>query len=245
MQIDRTKFFALVATLGGVASACSVTSNNTTGGPGANGDASTSGSSGGSSSGGGSSSSGGGADSGSSSGADSGGSSGSSDASGEASTEASSDASAEAAPDAVADGGGDSAACYGDLGTIPTCPTPPGGSTCSWELTYCTSVIQSVLSDVATAITTCIAGLPDCNTMTAYDCVRTALNGACSDSTADGPCSTIEGACAGTANPETLADCHLLVDGLNSAGRQKVLDCITPEAGTVCEFGLWSCIEGL
>ncbi len=199
---------------------------------------------GGGSSSGGASSSSGGADSGSSSGADSGGSSGSSDASGEAASDASSDTSGEAAPDAVAEGGGDGAACYGDLGTIPNCPTPPGGSSCSWEQTYCTSVVQSVLADVATAITTCIAGLPDCGNMTAYDCVRAGLNGACPDSTADAPCSTIEGACAGTA-PVTLADCHSLVDGLNGAGRQKVLDCITPEAGTVCEFGLWSCIEGL
>jgi hypothetical protein len=80
---------------------------------------------------------------------------------------------------------------------------------------------------------------PNC-TADFYGCVRSALGSACPDASANDFCTTAVATC----NPQEaldLAGCHALVDGLSATGLDSVHSCV--ESG--CNFGLWSCVEGL
>jgi hypothetical protein len=162
------------------------------------------------------------------------------------------DTAADAPKDTAADvppdiGGGDAdsdAGCYDSVGTPGLCvfglPVE-----CAWQETYCHSATDSMKAGVAQAASSCMEGLGGCISPNAYDCVRSALNGACFDATAITLCSTVEGLCYAL-HPISSTACHQLVDGLNALGRQKVQDCIVPpDGGATCQSGLWSCIEGL
>jgi len=164
-----------------------------------------------------------------------------------------SDATADAsAPDAsssdAATGEGGEAGCYDANGSAA--PYCTGLATnCSWQDTYCISTREGMKTGVGRAFVACLQGLPGCSSADAYGCARQALNGACFDATASALCSTIEGACANV-HAVSSAECHKLVDGLNSWGRYRVQSCIFPadggtDAGAACQLGLWSCVEGI
>jgi hypothetical protein len=150
-------------------------------------------------------------------------------------------------PDANDSGTGDSApaqdssdgGCRGQTGNPGTCAlSPEAGTDCAWALSYCSSMSGYLKPGVAEAAVACVAGLPDC--VDTYTCVSGALAKACPDSTADALCVELETACG-----DSIAICHSLVDGLNAAGRQAILECATGAAGDQCAYGLWSCVEGL
>lgn len=69
-----------------------------------------------------------------------------------------------------------------------------------------------------------------------YACGDEALKSACLDPTADGPCNSIASRCK-----TTMEECKSLLSGMNNAGRAQVTAC----AAAGCQFGIWSCIEGM
>jgi hypothetical protein len=69
-----------------------------------------------------------------------------------------------------------------------------------------------------------------------YQCGDEALAGACIDPMADPACLVVSRACN-----VTMDACRGLLSGMNDAGRAKVVGC----AASGCQFGLWSCVEGL
>jgi len=140
------------------------------------------------------------------------------------------------------------AGCYDATGTpAPYCVGLPPN--CTSLDTYCVSTREGMKSGVGQAFVACMQSLAGCSSPDAYACTRQALNGACSDATADSLCSTIEGVCSGV-NAISSANCHKLVDGLNWWGRYRVQNCIVPpdggaDGGAPCQAGLWSCVEGI
>ena len=69
-----------------------------------------------------------------------------------------------------------------------------------------------------------------------YACGDLALKSACPDAAAQSLCQTVAQQCGGP-----LHECTSLLSGMNAAGRAKVSAC----AARGCQFGLWSCIEGM
>jgi hypothetical protein len=72
---------------------------------------------------------------------------------------------------------------------------------------------------------------------TGYTCVADALAEACPDATADADCAAAVTACGDV----TADECHAMIDGLTEAARAEVMTCVTDG----CEFGLYSCVEGV
>lgn len=72
-----------------------------------------------------------------------------------------------------------------------------------------------------------------------YECFGEALGYACYDATADDDCATAVTAC--TYETITTDDCHALLDGLTDTARDEVMACVDDG----CDFGLWSCVEGV
>ena len=241
LSVDQARFLVLAAALATGCSSSDKSDKSSDGGSGGSSNPSTGGmhaggatggstGSGGSSSGGSAGSGGAAGGSTGSGGLSSGGSAGSGGAAGSA--------------------GSDAGACYGDNGT-GTCPSDIS-TDCA---VFCASnaeglsTVSTLRGGVAQEFITCVQeGLAStCTVASGLNCLQGALSGACPDSTADAPCSTIEGACAGTANAITPGVCHSLVDGLTATGRDIVVACMTsaPDGGVACQKSLWSCVEGL
>jgi hypothetical protein len=69
-----------------------------------------------------------------------------------------------------------------------------------------------------------------------YECGDEALKSACIDSSVDATCASIASKCN-----VRVDECRELLSGMNAAGRAKIAKC----AAAGCQFGLWSCVEGL
>jgi hypothetical protein len=92
---------------------------------------------------------------------------------------------------------------------------------------------------VAASAVSCMNGLSSkqvCDATFAYNCGKTALAQACPDPQVGQLC-----AIAATSCKSTPAECTSLLSGLNDQGKQQVAQCVSQG----CQFGLYSCIEGL
>lgn len=133
---------------------------------------------------------------------------------------------------------GGASSCDDYAGTPSDCaPVEDIGSCGSFGLDYCNFATANLKPSVAEKAVDCMLEVEDTCGGPPYDCVQTALNEACPDSTANTLCSQVATGCSITAK-----ECHSLVDGLNSVGREMVKNCIEADD---CAYGLWSCLEGM
>ena len=77
-----------------------------------------------------------------------------------------------------------------------------------------------------------------CDACSSYRCGDRALKSACTDPSADGACLQITSKCKSV----SMAECRLYVSGLETAGRVKLVSCLTTDLG--CGYGIYSCTEG-
>jgi hypothetical protein len=156
-------------------------------------------------------------------------------------TDAASDVStadaADAADAANADAAdGEGGTCNDDVGTPGDCTT----ATCS-NFGKCDAYKVNFKPKVAAAAVACIKALPggaSCDALLVYGCGNDALKAACPDATVTALCTAMQTKCTATSNPIPAGECEQYANGLNAAGRTALQACD-------CQFGIYSCIEGL
>jgi len=136
-------------------------------------------------------------------------------------------------------GGVGGSVCDDSVGTDVDC-SPAAQTMCGqFAVDACEAAKAAFKPRVAENAAGCIVALPaDADCLPVYDCRRDALNGACSDSTADADCDQLVAACGDV----TTEECHSLVDGLNEQGRAEMVTCAVTDG---CVYGFYSCVEGL
>jgi hypothetical protein len=209
MKIDRTKFLALTAAIGGAVIACSInsTTNNT---PSTPDDASTSDAT----------------DDGSSGG----------DASGDVAKEGSTgDAAADGADGAACDDTVGSAALCADYMDGGTGPADGGdaGNGCL-TTTLCTNVAANFKPRIQQKILECLVAAPTCESTTNVlgNCVDQALNESCPDTSAQASCDQVATVCgdAGVDAGISTADCAKALAGATATGRTAFVACMIESA---------------
>ena len=134
------------------------------------------------------------------------------------------------------------AVCKDDVGRPGNCGAvrlPGGCGSFDFICTKCESYKRYFKPRLAQLAVACVVAqngqqLQDgCET---YRCGDQALQNACSEPAAQAMCQTIVRQCGGE-----LRECTQWLSGMNTAGRAAVAAC----AARGCQFGLWSCIEGL
>jgi hypothetical protein len=125
-----------------------------------------------------------------------------------------------------------------DMAGPPAACAPPPGSI-GFVRSKCNSYRKHFKPRVAQRAVACVNGQrvnqsrDGCET---YRCGDQALKQACLDPSAQSLCRTVAQQC-GT----SLGACTSMLSGMNALGRQEVAAC----AAKGCQFGLWSCIEGM
>lgn len=132
--------------------------------------------------------------------------------------------------------------CDDNAGAPGSCAAvrlPGGCSSFAFICDKCESYKQHFKPAVAARAVGCVTAqkqqqLGDgCET---YRCGDEALRSACPDASAQNACQTIASQCR-----VPLYECTQMLSGMNGAGRAEVAAC----AAQGCQFGLWSCIEGM
>jgi hypothetical protein len=134
------------------------------------------------------------------------------------------------------------AACSDDQGTVGSCATMKSCSGFPFPRQECETYRRLYKPKVAQRALDCLAKLSTtqvCDACNTYRCGNLALKSACPDPSVDAQCIQITAKCAAVA----MSECRLYLSGLNSAGRAKMVACLTGRSG--CGFGIYSCSEGL
>ena len=125
-----------------------------------------------------------------------------------------------------------------------------------------TASMKPKIAERAVACVVALSGKDVCDACLTYRCGYEALMSACVDASADVDCAAIVKSCAGpnpsgpsrraparaptapTTTPTvTLTECRAYLSGLAPTGRHKMVQCMVPGQG--CDWGLYSCAEGL
>jgi len=106
---------------------------------------------------------------------------------------------------------------------------------------YCQRSNINLKSKRAKAAADCMLANTDMSCGPPPTCMRDSLEEACPDASADAACADYVTRCS-PAVPLTDLECHGMVDGLNATGRASLQTCVNANN---CQYGLWSCFEGL
>ncbi len=135
------------------------------------------------------------------------------------------------------------AACKDDQGTAGSCNVIKTCASFPFPRQKCEAYRRFLKPKVAQKAIDCLAKLTVKQTCddacTTYRCGDLAIKTACPDPAADASCVQIIAKCPSI----SMADCRVYLGGLNTAGRAKMLSCLTPKSG--CGFGIYSCSESL
>jgi hypothetical protein len=127
--------------------------------------------------------------------------------------------------------------------TIPDCASmQPADSSCApfpFVQQKCAGYKAYLNPKVAAAAVSCMTALTSkqvCDATYAYNCGKSALAQACPDPTVAQLCQIAAAPCRTSAS-----DCASMLSGLNDQGKQTIAQCVAQG----CQYGLYSCIEGL
>jgi hypothetical protein len=135
--------------------------------------------------------------------------------------------------------------CKDDTGTPGTCSGVRRNGSCGdfpFVRDQCNDYIASLKPGVAERAVRCILGLSGalvCDACNTYRCGYEAVMSACPDPATATECAQITRACPNV----TAAECTAYLSGLSSAGRSKMVQCMSGKSA--CGWGLYSCLESL
>lgn len=154
------------------------------------------------------------------------------------STEGTADTSGSADTSGTADGSESStgAVCDDDMGA-PECESLPVACE-AWQVGICNDHLTNLKPAVAEAAIACMVDT-DCDALATYTCADDAVVAACEDQTAAADCETVTAACPSA----TTQECMTYLSGLTAQGRTAMITCMTPDE--FCDFGFYTCLEGL
>ena len=152
--------------------------------------------------------------------------------------------------------------CTDAIGSPASCKAmaaPRGCGSFPFPRSKCDGFAASMKPKIAERAVACVVALSGkevCDACLTYRCGYEALMSACVDVTADVDCAAIAKSCAGP-NPSgpsrrapttptgtvTMTECRAYLSGLAPTGRRKMVQCMVPGQG--CDWGLYSCAEGL
>lgn len=134
------------------------------------------------------------------------------------------------------------AACQDDQGVAGSCSVMKSCSGFAFPKQKCEAYRKLLKPKVAQRALDCLGKLSDkqsCDACNAYRCGDLALKSACPDTTADTSCVLITAKCSAV----SMSECRTYLAGLNSAGRARMVSCLSARSG--CGFGIYSCSESL
>lgn len=104
-----------------------------------------------------------------------------------------------------------------------------------YQLSLCDVGPSIYKPEVAVGVTRCML---ETSCWEVYECQRRELGRACADDTANEACDFVVDSCG----EDTRAECLGLFNGLSEDARYDAAECVMDEQ---CEWGIWSCIEGI